>query len=301
MYRRKDNSKEIDAILDLHEIWVASGFRAGKRADFTGADLSKVDLSNRNMSGARFKNTILKGATLIDTIFHGANLNGANLAGAKMFDTVFRRVNLSAVRGLDKVIHHGPSTVGVDTLLRSRGQISQQFMEEIGCPKESIVPLLEWARRYKSKRNFESVFISFGGPDQAFAKRLSVRLEREGVETFFFPGSANFGDKLHRVMRDGVNEYDKVILICSKESLNRPGVINEIEETLARESREGGAQILIPIRLDNYVFSDWAPAYPGLALAIRDRVIADFERTENDELKFEEQINRLIDVLDNGE
>lgn len=301
MHRRKDNSKEIDEVLDLHELWVASGFRKGKRADFSGADLSKVDFSNRNMSGARFKNATLKGAKLVDTIFHGANLNGANLAGAIMFDTVFRRVNLSAVKGLDKVIHHGPSTIGIDTLLRSRGKISQKFMEEIGCPIESIAPLLDWAKRYKSKRNFESVFISFGGPDEEFAKKISVRLKKEGVKTFFFPVSANFGDKLHRVMRDGVNAHDKVILICSKESLNRPGVVNEIEETLARESREGGSQILIPIRLDNYVFSDWAPEYPGLALAIRDRVIADFEGTDNDESKFEEQISRLIDVLYNGE
>lgn len=301
MYKRKENSREIDEILDLHEHWVSSGFRQGQRADFSGADLSNVDFSNRNMSGARFKNARLEGAKLVDTIFHGANLNGANLAGSIMFDTVFRRVNLSAVKGLDTVIHHGPSTIGIDTLLRSRGKISQKFMEGIGCPKDSITPLLEWAKRYRSTRDFESVFISFGGPDEEFAKKISARLKEKGVDTFFFPVSANFGDKLHRVMRDGVNGHDKVILICSKASLNRPGVVNEIEETLTRESREGGAQILIPIRLDDFVFTDWAPEYPGLALAIRDRVIADFENADKDESKFDSQMNRLIDVLYNGE
>ena len=58
---------------------------------------------------------------------------------------------------------------------------------------------------------------------------------------------------------------------------------------------------MIPIRLDNHVFSDWAPKYPRLAIAIRDRAIADFEDTDESDSKFEKQISRLIEVLYNGE
>jgi hypothetical protein len=79
------------------------------------------------------------------------------------------------------------------------------------------------------------------------------------------------------MMRKGVNEHDRVILVCSKASRDRKGVLNEIEETLAGESRDGGAAYLIPIRLDGYVFSGWAPPNPDTAQSVRDRVVADFE------------------------
>jgi hypothetical protein len=114
------------------------------------------------------------------------------------------------------------------------------------------------------------------------------------VSTFFFPNDAPPGAKLHHVMRDGVNYYDRVVLVCSQASLNRSGVLNEIEEALQREAREGGRAILIPITIDDYVFSDWAPNYPGIAQAVRDRVIADFRTSSN---TFEQALARLISVL----
>jgi len=67
-----------------------------------------------------------------------------------------------------------------------------------------------------------------------------------------------------------VNEHDRVILVCSQASLDRPGVLNEITETLQREARDGGAEYLIPITLDDYVFSGWKPKDPGVAQAIKD-------------------------------
>ncbi len=58
------------------------------------------------------------------------------------------------------------------------------------------------------------------------------------------------GDAPNRV---GVNGHDRVILVCSKSSLQRPGVLNELEETLQREARDGGNAYLIPVRLDDFV------------------------------------------------
>jgi len=81
------------------------------------------------------------------------------------------------------------------------------------------------------------------------------------------------------MMRRGVNEHDRVILICSNSSLDRNGVLNEIEETLAPEAREGEASYLIPIRLDDYLLADWAPKNPDVAAAPRDRVVADLRGT----------------------
>lgn len=298
MHKRKPNAPELDTELDLHEKWIASGFHEGRRADFSNRDLQGSDFSNRNLSGARFRYASLRGSTLIDTIFHGANLYKADFTGARMFDTVFRRVDLSSVLGLDTVLHHGPSTIGIDTILRSRGRINRKFLIESGTPSDAADELIAWATRHKHARAFQSVFISYGGPDESFARSLKRKLQANGVDTFLFSADASPGDRLHRVMREGVNEYDKVVLVCSESSLNRLGVQNEIEEALSREAREGGSQILIPIRIDDFVLSDWAPKYPGMAAAIRDRVIANFAPTsdQNDAIP-DDQFEKLISVL----
>lgn len=143
----------------------------------------------------------------------------------------------------------------------------------------------------------QSVFISYGGPDEEFARLLDERLTTAGIKTFFFKRHATPGQKLHHVMRNGVNAHDRVVLICSKNSLNRRGVLNEIEEVLQREAREGGAAILIPVTIDDYVLSEWAPQRPGLALAVRDRVVADFRNTTADPGKFETALSHLVEAL----
>jgi hypothetical protein len=93
----------------------------------------------------------------------------------------------------------------------------------------------------------ESVFISYGSPDESFARRLSNALRDNGVRVFFFPEDATPGERLHHVMRDGINQYEKMILVCSKASLTREGVMNEIEEALSREAREGGITRVSPV------------------------------------------------------
>lgn len=98
-------------------------------------------------------------------------------------------------------------------------------------------------------------------------------------------------------MRKGVNDFDRMILVCSKDSLGRKGVLNEVEEALAREARGGGESYLIPITLDNYVFAAWKPTRDDLAQVVRDKVVADFQGAETDETKFSKGLQRLIAAL----
>ena len=66
----------------------------------------------------------------------------------------------------------------------------------------------------------KTVFISYGGPDESFAELLERELIRFGAQTFIFSKHAEAGKKLHRVMRDAVNNHDKVILILPRYILN---------------------------------------------------------------------------------
>ena len=143
----------------------------------------------------------------------------------------------------------------------------------------------------------DSVFVSYGGPDEPIADRINVALRGNGVTTWFFKDNALPGQKLHRMMSDGVQDHDRVLLICSKSSLVRSGVLNEIERVLEREAREGAADILVPVRVDDFVLSDWAPERRDVADQVRSRVIGDFGGVEADPEKFDRELAKVLRAL----
>src|SRR5438067_1538786 len=85
--------------------------------DFSNADLSNADLS---------------GADLNEADLYAANLSGADLSGAIVGQTIFGKVDLRTVKGLETVFHWSPSTIGTDTLLRSEGDIPETFLRKAG-------------------------------------------------------------------------------------------------------------------------------------------------------------------------
>lgn len=147
-----------------------------------------------------------------------------------------------------------------------------------------------------SRKRLASVFISYGSPDDAFARKLYHALKGKGVEVFFFPESATPGEKLHRTMSQAVYDYDRVLLICSRSSLVRPGVLNELEHVLSREAREGGAELLMPVLLDDFALAEWVPEHADLARQVRDRVAADFRNASIDS-EFVKQLDRVLIAL----
>lgn len=141
----------------------------------------------------------------------------------------------------------------------------------------------------------KTLFISYGDPDKMIVSNINKRIKAKGIKTWFFPDDALPGKKLHRMMYDGINEHDRVLLVCSEKALTRSGVLNEIERVLEREAKEGGIDILIPITLDDFVYGDWAPERKDIADQIRTRVITKI--TGDDEEKLEEQIGKVVCAL----
>ncbi len=148
----------------------------------------------------------------------------------------------------------------------------------------------------KPIQRYASVFISYGGPDEAFAEKLYHALRDKGLDVFFFPESATPGEKLHRTMSQAVYDYDRVLLICSRSSVARPGVLNELEQVLSREAREGGTELLMPVLLDDFVLTEWVPDRTDLARQVRDRVAADFRKASIDS-EFAKQLDRVLRAL----
>ena len=77
MTTTKDN---LPHILAEHRKWLRG--EGGSRADLSGAELSRADLSGANLSGAELSRAYLSGANLSGAYLSHANLSGANLSGA---------------------------------------------------------------------------------------------------------------------------------------------------------------------------------------------------------------------------
>jgi len=113
------------------------------RAHLGAADLRDANLEAADLGGAHLCDANLEGANLRGAILRGANLFGArlylaDLQEAQLGRTIFGNMDLSGVRGLDSVKHVEPSTVGLDTYDKSKGNIPDAFLAGTGTPREVL-------------------------------------------------------------------------------------------------------------------------------------------------------------------
>lgn len=318
----------------LEHLWFEQSSLVG--ADFSAARLPHVDFARANLAGATFRGASLADANLFLTEFHGADLRDASLAdaylagtecleadmrktylggatfedatltGSKFDDAILGSTSLfeldvSAICDASFVFHEGPSWIDTRTVMKSyRHPRLKALMVESGVPDLFAEYMIECARALGDdvlQGLMQSTFISYGAPDEAFARRLYDALRANGVVTFFFPETARVGERIGDEVFNALQRHDRMVLLCSQGSLDRPGVLNEIQETLDREARDGGATYLIPVMLDDYLLEDWNRTQPDLAERVRRRVAADFRGTENDSAKFDAALSRLLAAL----
>ena len=252
---------------DLHEADLREANLSG--ANLSGADLSNVKLHGANLHGARLNRANLSAgslpeadlsfadlseAGLIQANLSRADLSDADLSGARFADTVLADVDLSTTRGLESVKHGGPSTVGIDTIYKSRGKIPEAFLKGCGIPDEFIAYIGSMVGR---PIEFYSCFISYSTRDQEFAERLYADLQAKGVRCWFAPHDIKGGRKLHEQIDEAIRLHDRLLLILSEHSMSSEWVKTEIAKARKREVKEG-KRVLFPVRLVKFeVLRDW--------------------------------------------
>jgi uncharacterized protein YjbI with pentapeptide repeats len=266
---------------------------------FTSGSMSDVGFHEDDVRDCTFANVVLNRSRFLKSRLGAVKLLSSTFAGGYLDDVVFTDSRITDLCEAPSVTFESDCTVDWGTVVRSLSSPAlRSFLLRAGTPEPFAEALLDCAWSVDTSildRMMRSTFISYGGPDAKFAKQLAEELRRHGVDAFFFETDAVPGQRLHDVMRRGVNGHERILLICSAASLQRPGVQNEIQQTLMREARDGGASYLIPITLDDF-FLSWDPA-SGVGQEIRDRVVANFKGAEADREKFDEAFRRLLQAL----
>jgi uncharacterized protein YjbI with pentapeptide repeats len=281
-----------------------------RRADLRGTDFSGADLSGADLSGAHLfrahlswavlTRAILRGADLFGADLRQARLSGADLSSATCGSTNFGGVDLSEVKGQEKIEHRSPSTVGLDTLVRSRGRIPKKFLLGCGVPEKwidylpSLISALEPIQ-------FSSCFISYSTKDQGFAERLHSRMRDKGLRVWFAPEDMQGGKEIHKQVDEAIRIHDKLLLVLSPHSLGSEWVMTEIRKAFKAEAREGRRK-LFPIRLVDFeAIRDWecidTDSGKDLGVEIRKFFIPDFTNWKDHDA-FEAAFARLIKDLE---
>jgi uncharacterized protein YjbI with pentapeptide repeats len=254
-------------------------------ADFSGADLSGVDLRGANLTGADLRRANLSWAYLAET----------NFTNSVVRDTLFANVDLSVTTGLEAVDHRGPSTIGIDTIYLSGGNIPEVFLRGCGVPDDFITNVKSLVGR---SFEYYSCFISYSSIDQDFAERIYADLQARKVRCWFAPHNLQGGKKLHEQIDEAIRHYDKLLLILSEHSMNSEWVKTEISKARKREATETH-RMLFPISLVDFKrISEWecfdSDRGKDSACEIREFYIPDFSLWKANHDKYTEELGKLL-------
>jgi len=140
--------------------------------------------------------------------------------------------------------------------------------------------------------DFYSCFISYSSKDDDFAQRLYADLQAKKVRCWKFDENAKWGEPVWGEIDTAIRHFDKLVVICSKHSLQSLPVIREIERALQKEDREH-KNVLFPIRIDDYLFDEWE--HPRKADVVS-KVIGDFGGWDN-HATYVNAFPRFLDAL----
>lgn len=271
-------------------------------SDLTGADLSNAGFNGADLSGADFTETNLVKASFFRTI-----LKRTDFSRAVMFHTVFGDCDLSGAVHLDEVAHAGPSAVATDTLFRSADRVPHKFLRGTGVPEDLIIKY--GSGDPASHNKVFHCFISCSINDQAFTERLQVDLEARGVRCWYFPADYGAGQWISELTRSegsnywtsedidrGMPYYDKLVVVCSDDSLAAERVRDEIVHGIQTQDESGRWQFY-PIAISDAPY-DSKNRYARI-LKLSRHLFVDFRGWEDSRV-YNAALDRLIACL-NGD
>ena len=221
-------------------------------ASFARASLVETDLSRADLRGVSFRDAFLNGAN-----FNRARLAGADFTGAELSRTLLVDVDLSEVQGLAAVRHLAPSEISLGTLSASRFRVSPTFLRHAGVSRGLIEDL---ARGQRFARAYETCFLSYSSQDRAFAGKLYHSLADAGVRIFWDRLDVLPGESLRDQIVEAIRDHDRVIVVLSAHAMASDWVREEVRLAWTHKPAS-----LVPLRLCEIgAVKDWTSTHPDL-------------------------------------
>jgi hypothetical protein len=275
-----------------------------RKASLNSADLREANLTDANLLGVTLRSTDLSGANLTRAvlqaaILHNTKVLGADFTRASMFFTTLQDIDFSATEGLETVRHVGPSSIDIDTIYKSGGNISERFLRECGVP-ESFITQMHSLVNAKDGIQFYSCFISYSSKDEGFAERLHGKMRNAHLRVWFAPEDMKAGAKLHEQIETAIRVFDKLLVVLSEASLESEWVMDELRKGFKAE-QDTGKRKLFPVRLTDYeTLERWecrdSVSGKDLAEEVRQYFIPDFSNWKDHD-QFETAFARLLKDL----
>src|SRR5688572_11344056 len=162
------------------------------------ADLRDADLSSAYLHKTILAKTDLSGAYLYKAHLSEVYLSESKFTNAAFADTTLGECDLSLAIDLEKASHHGPSTLGIDTIHKSKGKIPESFLRGCGLSdadiqfvklsnpnfsNEDINKILYKVYELRATQavQISPLFISYSHADSPFVDKLERSLNDKGI------------------------------------------------------------------------------------------------------------------------
>ncbi len=256
----------------------------------------RADLHGTDFSMAKLRESNLQEANLVEANLSSAEMVGADLSHARLGATILVGVRLVETRGFEQCQHLAGSFVDHRTVDRSEF-LPDDFLRGCGLSDSLIKHLRESGHDHQHV--FYSCFVSYSHEDKAFARRIHDNLQDRGIRCWLDEKQVLPGDDIYEQIDLGIKLWDKVLLCCSKSSLNSWWVDNEIDTAFEKErqlmkERAQKVLALVPLNLDGYLFDGWDGAKRQ---QLKSRVAADFTGWESNHRKFDAALEQLVSAL----
>ena len=272
------------------------------RTSLAGANLTDADLTGASFAGAsivraNMTNAICADSDFFQTQFWSVDMTGADLSGSLFGYSIFQDCDLSGVKGLDQVRHDAPSTVGLDSLFRSHGQIPEAFLRGAGLP-DAASGFLETAKG--DTTSLRDCFISCIDEEVEFANALRDDLRAQGVRCWVFSQIVRGNPLVDRHSTSDQEEverwirpYDKMVVLGSAKSLEVEAVLNDI--TQAKEKQLSSEQWSLFLAATDDALKE--PKSRGARTLAAEHVVFDLRGKQNDTATYQKEVERLAEAL----
>ncbi len=279
-------------------------------ADFTNAKLVRANLDMAYLSNTNLRGADLSDANLVEVNLSKANLKISNFTQGVFLNTILGNNDLSTTIGLETINHQGASTVGIDTIQKSKGKIPVEFLRGCGLSdidieyaklanpdlsNEEISKITQNIFDLKATRPIQisPLFISYSHANSNFVDKIETKLNDNGIRFWRDIHDATAG-RLETQIDRAIRHNPTVLLILSEHSTNSDWV--EHEARLARKLEKGiNRDVLCPIALDD----SWKTCHwpERIKEQIMEYNILDFSNWEDDD-ELDAMFKKLIDGLD---